>query len=491
MASAFDGVDGIHTIASLPKEIEILSERFAASKMLNDQARIALDTSKRKMERWKFKWLSDANDATTRSEALWGAHAWKRTQDQLAAILSRIEQLQAFEQENAGPGIEKRPSWGKGLKWAHPKRSHQKTPPISLLALALDEAVETLWTYSEMIFGSLPVVAEKTLCPPSHDWSLENSIKVRPVAFLVYEVLRREKSRFGLKIDLLEKKGASRAMDYRGPLIFERIISYQLIDMIGGGNDILIQALANQEKVASTADSKTCSDPFEIMRCTGSYKPDISYIQPEGFGTVYLLSLDQSQLHTSEGRSLAALLRVIRTSDEPEPRLGLSLLSRFVLAFKLAEFVEYLLGTPLLVSLGSERIFECGFGDTLSFAVRVPTLSLEKLYLEDPEALSEPSQLFNFGVLLIEIAIGKLDKSGTQSVRDPYRWASDLLPDVHKALGPEYSKACGFCIEDRRSTSSFRNATKYEQPAQNGWNKYLRDLLKTYHIQVVHRFVTF
>lgn len=117
--------------------------------------------------------------------------------------------------------------------------------------------------------------------------------------------------------------------------------------------------------------------------------------------------------------------------------------------------------------------------------LEVKTKPLENLYLENPDALSESSQLFQIGMLLIEIALQGRDYKEVGKSDDPYLYASNKLPLVHGSIGSRYYKACAFSDQDRRSTPSYGRAEKYQYPEKTGWDAYLKDMLEDYYIQVV------
>ena len=121
------------------------------------------------------------------------------------------------------------------------------------------------------------------------------------------------------------------------------------------------------------------------------------------------------------------------------------------------------------------------------YVLEVQTLDLEELSFEDPEALTERSQLFHIGVLLVEIALGSPEHSAPTEVRGLDLRTSKMLTLVQQSMGPQYCKATAFCLRDRESTSRFGLPEKYQYPEKTGWKAYLLELLEDYHAQVFLR----
>lgn len=487
MSSALDDVKDILLSADIPRKIEYVLDARTASYSLDSEARKALETSRRRMITLKLIWLRGAKDMVVKSEKLWIGDSWKVIKNQLDEIVRRIDQLLPFKRRNTDSSLSKRSPWAK-FRWTQSRKPRRTS--LSDFALELSFLIERLCKYSDEIFTAIHVGPRKQSPGSSHTESLEHSIIARPGAFLVYQGLQACKSRFDLNIDLKDNGASSVTLDYWNPKECPKISSYQLMHRSGNLEDLLVQS-CEFTRLSAPVDSKILRDPAEMFENRAPSRTELKCIQPDTYETACFFYVADSPIKTSRGRSLAALLAMPRSADDNSHGPIFSTLERLDLAFQLSKCVEYLLGTPWLASLGSERIFECGSGKSSSFAISVPTLSLGDLYLEDPEALSEPSQLFRFGVLLIEIAIGKSDRwSVSEGIEDRYRWASNLVPFVKQAFGLGYSEACAFCIEDRRSIFTFRQASKCECPGQNGWNTYLRNFLSGYYSQVIDRSVT-
>lgn len=109
------------------------------------------------------------------------------------------------------------------------------------------------------------------------------------------------------------------------------------------------------------------------------------------------------------------------------------------------------------------------------------------LQVDNPDGLRMSSQLFQIGVILIEIALDSAEVSDLAKDGDPRLFVSETLPLVYKAVGADYYRACAFCVQDRSSPSFYRQHHKYEYPEQTGWEVYIKGLLMEYHVQVVSR----
>ena len=178
---------------------------------------------------------------------------------------------------------------------------------------------------------------------------------------------------------------------------------------------------------------------------------------------------------------LARAFRMASTSKERP----LAQEIRIQLAFKVVECGFYLLGIPWLASLSSKRFRRLINMEGSPFVLEVQTLDLEDLYFEDPDALSEHSQLFSIGIILVEIALS--DERYPYNIRDPDLRKSKILPLVERFLGSLYSGATAFCLADRKSAPHFGRPKKCRYPEETRWTSYLTELLEECHAQVFSR----
>ena len=185
--------------------------------------------------------------------------------------------------------------------------------------------------------------------------------------------------------------------------------------------------------------------------------------------------------------SLARILAGMEKVSHVSTKEYLSSEAKAKLALKVAECGFFLLGTPWFSSLSSKNLRRSNDDaeDNLSFMLRTQALDYRDLIYDDPGALTETSQLFRLGVILMEIALDTPDaeKYGGRLEHDLHRISK--LPSVEKTMGAQYCKATAFCLQDRRDR--FAGPEKYEGKLYTEWETYLARFLEDYHSQVYLR----
>ncbi|KAL9102113.1 MAG: hypothetical protein Q9163_002697 [Psora crenata] len=480
-------------LISIAQRVSDVHDTLAASYGRVDlkQVAITLESSKQKLELWWKTWLGRSNNPGATSEELWGKDGWVDIKKLLAEITVTIEQFNIVGQE--GPKASPRASWRRFILFQpkYPRYEGNRTLPILKMALELDKAVDELWTYSELAFDSLHGILAQSLRPPVEDALLTQSIPVRQGALALYLACQKSKVRCYLDVDLFGKgRTPSVAFDKEisNPLTTYSSLRYRLFSQSQAElrESIIESFICPGQAVMEKAH--LYNDPWlGDLKLGASSKSKIIGIQPKSFTSASYFRVSQMSSGTtctSEGENLAQILEKGLTSTDRKTRESLSLTRKLELAFKLVECGFYLLGTPWLSSVGSNGLRNLETeNQTNHFFLDVQAKKLDYLYFEDTTALSEWSQLFKLGVLLIEIALGSIDHADPLKHKEPYRWASKMLPPVEKAVGSRYYKACAFCIQDRRSFSSYGRPEKYQHAEKTGWGIYLQDFLREYHAQ--------
>ena len=81
----------------------------------------------------------------------------------------------------------------------------------------------------------------------------------------------------------------------------------------------------------------------------------------------------------------------------------------------------------------------------------VTVTRLEWFIFEDNRnGLSDSWQLFQIGIILIDIALDGPNTSDPERLEDPHSYAAKRLPLIYKAVHVNYYRACAFCVQERR-----------------------------------------
>ena len=138
----------------------------------------------------------------------------------------------------------------------------------------------------------------------------------------------------------------------------------------------------------------------------------------------------------SESELSALGLKTNKTSTEATPLRSLTLAAKIDLAYDLVQCGFYPVGTPWLASLSSKHLRGFGTKDRRVCVLGIETMPLEYIWFDNPDGLRESSQLFQIGVILIEIALDSAEVSDLAKEGNPRLFVSETLALVYKALEP-------------------------------------------------------
>ena len=503
--------DAIEELVKLAKE-QHPRDALSISEPTDDarKAVVVLETSQQKYRVWRKTWMENVRDPEKTAQELWGSAGWEDIQQLLSSIRNAVKRAQEVigRPHDAYSGPKLRHGLRFLSKWkgqAVPAQSFNvKSPPPLDLAIQLNRSVDELWTYSEVAFDSLHGIFAQKINPPFRDRRLlTSSLQARAGSLALYAACNRSKADYSLEVDLFGDYGGNRRSSlsrasrsstkttsrlyyhlfvqapetsaYTGDMMIESVANPGEQDF---GNTKAFEFDVNTHDLAISESWPQEKSMLFFLRSKGAHAPSYFRVAKPP-AALALKGVNESIAH------LFYKDRV--TSNTKLAQQPLSLLRRIELAFKLVECGFYLLGTPWLASLSSKRLRRVEANGRKQFVLEVQTLELEDLYSEDPKALSEPSQLFSIGVLLVEIALSDPDQLNPVNIQDPELRKSKILPLVERAMGSLYSKATAFCLQDRRSGPHFGRPEKYQKPEETGWTSYLTELLEDYHAQVFSR----
>ena len=489
-------VTAIHK--SLRSDSALASSKLRESRQ---KVKVILETSQQKFKIWKETWVKDVLDHAESAEKLWGSEGSSAVQKLLDSV-----QYHAGVIENE---LAKTDNGTSHLGWRHTlrtsflkkdRRLEDQRPSLITLAVQLSTSVDELWTYSEVAFDSLHGIYSHQIGPPRRDMLLTRSLLARPGSLALYQACIQSKADYSLEVNLLgedaetgvaiHKRSSGSSMRRSGLLYRLFAQNRETPNMV---NEITIESMSwpgeqgfpDTEvvqfdiKESDLADDKSWPP---VIRTSG-----LVFIQPKTTQSPsYFRIVKPPRVLNRESytESLAQLLEKdpigISSEERPLPQE-----TRVQLAFKVVECGLYLLGTPWLASLSSKRLRKMKTSKGSPFVLEVQTLSLEDLYFEDPDALSEHSQLFSIGVMLVKIALS--DERDTPSMGDSDLRKSKILALVERSMGSLYCRATAFCLAHRRSAPHFGGPEKYEDPKEAAWKSYLTELLEEYHAQVYSR----
>lgn len=501
-----DIIDLLSPLVKAIQESQRFSSALASSGLRESRQKveIVLETSRQKFEVWVTTWVHNVSDPAISAEKLWGDKGWSAVQKLLGSVQDSAREIETelakIDDYNPHPG------WRRTLRTSLIKNKRTmivKSSPLMGLAVQLSRSIDELWTYSEVTFDSLHGLFSHQIGPPWQERLLIRSLHARIGALALYEACNQSKADYTLEVDLLSEKLETRGTPHRRSsvsstmpsLLFYHLFAHRREDpkLV---NEILIESFvrpAEQEfdnaevvKFGLKTSDLAVYGSWPASKSELNSKSRLVSIQPHTAYAPSCFRLFRPTVLSWEGRtkSLNQLLYNNQVGSSPEARL-LTQETKVHLAFKVVECGFYLLGTPWLASLSSKRLRRMGIDGGGPFVLEIQTLDLEDLYFEDPDALSEGSQLFSIGVILVEIAL--CDEGNPHNIQDHILRESQILPLVERSMGSLYCGATAFCLADRKSATHFARPEKYKDPEKTSWTSYLRELLGEYHVQVFSR----
>lgn len=460
---------------------------------------IALESSKQNLQLWQNTWRGDAPNSDGRVERLWGEDGWIDLQKLLTEIAKTIEAIKDADKERENAKLGRRSLW-KVLMLRHLRKTrgtNSKSPSTLQLALDLDRTIDQLWIHSEVSFESLHGIPVKRYSSPARDQQLARSVLIRQGAIALYQACQRSATQCELDLDLLtirsmppDPRDTPCSASDKG--LFYHLLANYANDPKQSRWEITAENFHFPEAATTRPNIKVHEEPdlavFESSSRSSSHIICIQTSYPSADDHYFRVATNHTATGPlSESETLATELDRYKTSTKSGILHSLTLRTKVELAYDLVQCGFYLLGTPWLASLTSKNLRRIETTERMVCLLGVKTIPLDYIYLESPDALSESSQLFQMGMILIEIALDGLDSSDTVKLENPYQYALNKLPSVYKVLGSKYYRACAFCVQDRRSISSYGRQEKYQYPMETGWEVFLKELLKEYHVQVLSR----
>ncbi|MDI1491461.1 MAG: hypothetical protein OHK93_002670 [Ramalina farinacea] len=467
-SAVFDG----YRLATLNRSLRSLRDQVKTLDA-SENAQEELEESVGILRRWLTVHFKYYMDPESTAPNIWGAQGWKRMQNLLFELSSKIDTIHTelqpiFKAEERAEETE-----------------HKSAHILDLLPLfvELHEFLEMFANFSEIRCR----MNHPELSPGRP--ALGNALQARRGAYIFYDAIQTEGIRCDLKIDLFSSDSASETKLQEPPLdsnLHQRVC-YHLVFKDYNRNDLRFQDVTCRKDMSNTASIKTHED------ATCLFGP----LEPNSVRTHCIqrgLSDPQTYFHVSNG--VDHTLAIIPLSDylkTPPPGIKKSdwMHSKFLLAFQLSECALNLMGTPFLAHLSVEDIFVRTSKINTVFTLAVPTLSVEELHRQDPHLLTESKQLLDLGLLMMHIALGPLEDYKTlASPQDKYAYAAELLPCLYEETSDAFHKICAFCVEEWILKDEQSKPDTWDRANECEQNVWLQDFLRVYDSIVVEGYVT-
>ena len=496
-------IDLLRTLVKVIHESQRSNSALASSELRESRQKVevVVETSRQKFQVWTKTWTEDFSNPALSAEKLWGDEGWSDIQKLLGSVQDNAREIE--NELNKKDESISHLGWKRTLRTSLAKKHRPtivKSRPLIDLAVQLSRSIDEVWTYSEVAFDSLHGIFSHQIGPPHRERLLAKSLHARTGSLALYEACNQSGADYSLEVDLLGENMETRSLFHRRSSASSTVpagLFYHLFaqdrEVSNVVNEISVESIWRPNEPDSTNteavefDIKSSDIALHDTWPPLKSKSGLIFIHPlNAYAPSYFrLPRPPNVLKWENStESLAQLLYKDRMGSSLEER-PLSQETRVRLAFKVVECGLYLLGTPWLASLSSKRLRRVKSHKGAPFVLEIQSLDLEDLYFEDPDALSERSQLFSIGVVLVEIALS--DEMNPLNIRDPDLRNSKILPLVERSMGSLYCGATAFCLADRKYSPHFGRPEKYKYPEETAWTSYLTELLEEYHAQVFSR----
>ena len=415
-----------------------------------------------KYQRWLNSWFKNEQLLDDFSLGLWGTQGVKNVRDILGIIVDAGVKYEACLAKEI-------PTFDSSLS------VNQHRSKLAGYAAELHDAVDALCIYSESVFRSLHGVECPKFAMAPRETLLTLALRSRVELLQLFRWYAKSGYVCSLGLELLDteiRPSASSTSSHRKKCRSPFTLSVELFNHLDSFSLDSIQEFA-----IIIVTKKDASGTEERTTIYGdSHKPKLVETRHKYNVESFVAILDKSHPKT----------------EDLSGKKHFSLDAKFDLAYNIVETGFFLLGTPWLTKLNSSttlRLQHRKLHPTPKYVLLLSSSDLNELLCDDPYALEETAQLFQIGILLVEIALHKIRIPTSVDTRGPELDMIRLLSEVEREMGSEYCKATAFCLHYRQPNPLFLGEEKYRGPLSNKCQHYLDELLKDYYSQVLLRCV--
>lgn len=430
------------------------------------ELRLKVDVEK--VVQWEELWHIESSRSETFLLAVWGQGGRDTIKGILRRILTVTGKVEAslknateLTQNITRSFGDRRQSWfrmlasflGFGVKSAAGKAAEQQ---IQSLVKDLSDSIDDLWSSSERCFRSLHGFRANSRHHDITDYTsviLNRALESRSMSVILYFYCHSWEGALWLDLSLLNNdREFDKVPDLYDWLDLEP--RYRLLGITPSDGDsareIVFEAcLASDLKHGDDPEGTYCELKTleEIVHQNVLEKEVRLRVSENELGATFRVSSgDFGPLNTLELNHLPVFSG---QASETMPQKWTGRLSpheTLSLAYQIAEFGLYLLGTPWMAYLNWDNLRRVKpLSRDFQYVVLLKDRTASTSKLETGSVLLERSQIFQIGVLLVQIATGNSTKSDDFGSHFELDW----LTGVEYSLGMGYRQACQFCLECR------------------------------------------
>ena len=423
-----------------------------------------------KIVSWQSLWFEETDKSEDFFQTLWGQSGRDHIQRLLKSISSKCDEIQDAVADLAvvAEGLVKKYNVKRPDRW-------RKWPSFLRLSMKsqidkaqdkqirgtvdiLGKLIDELWTFSELYFRSLhgvPRGSEDLARAGDVDTLIRHALKSRNMSIALYWHCQSRSIDLDLDMNLLNH---DREVD-KFPDLFDWSdlkLSYHMfygspsspssfrelvLDPYTTSQDIREERSENEDQ---DKNDKEATLDLALIQTQADF--EVRVASNEETPEVYFHVTSKATASWQDVEPIAFSLFAERT---PETQLQMarsrySLVEKISLAYRIVECGLFLLGTPWLSHLSSSTLQRLKTSKVdYQYTLHVEgTAKIEQNNVSTE--MLERSQIFQIGVLLIEIAL-----ESTLSSNEPMDLqVESKIPVVEKSMGIPYKQACEFCLNN-------------------------------------------
>jgi hypothetical protein len=464
----------VQHVIKAEKALRVVTDRFkpGAVKGLGEvdcrELELKLEVDVAKIVRWQNLWFEETGTSEDFFQTLWGQSGRNRIQRLLQSILSECDTIQdaiAGLAAMADGLVQKhnvrRADWWRKLSNLHrlslkTQIENAEDKQIRDKVDTLSDYIDELWTSSELCFRSLhgvPRGNEELASVGDTTTLISHALESRNASTALYWHCQSRSIDLDLEMNLLNH---DREVD-KFPDLFDWSdlkLSYHVLCKLSSSPSsarevVLEPCLASehiQEEKPDEKDDEEASLDLALIRTRSEFTVRLPACKEAPEVYFHVTSKASASWQDVEPEVLSLFADRIPKTQPRGVNGRFSLTEKISLAYRIVECGLFLLGTPWLSHLSSDTLRRLKTSKVdYQYSLYVQGTTKLENEIASKEVL-ERTQIFQIGVLLVEIA---LERTLSSSDSMKLEFESKSISVVEKSMGTRYRQACEFCLNNK------------------------------------------
>jgi hypothetical protein len=418
-----------------------------------ERVRVYVDASLLKLEQWQQIWQLDSK-ILSRSDienSLWGQDGWSAISRLIAAIRDNCQEIidmlplkASGRYTNSSKPLRR---WASIIRPKRRRKAHIDLKRLRFLITHLNDDLDALTTISNLHFHARHDQEPSIFSVKTEDGLLGEALNNIHQSISLYAACVKHRINIQLDIDLFcddIEQGPRRSFDVGRTS--GKSYHFYFTSATQEPQELLLSPLLDNEfSILKCRESKVYKTRDLLQALTSNTNSDKIFCLRDVSGSqvlYYRIEVPCNPVTAChEPLPLANLFDY--NAKTVKDGILLTLRERLGLAYKIAEFGLYHLGTPWLSNLNSRTLKSWTSQNAEQRYVMQVTTENPRDICSNGIRASVRQQLFQLGVLLLEVALGT--HISAVQFQSPETQAQNIVR-VAREMGNDYRKACEFCL---------------------------------------------